>query len=39
MASRPQRIRTELSRVEIVVLGTCAAFGAGIALMQAAGLF
>lgn len=39
MATRPYGIRTELTREEIVVLGTCAAFGGGLALLQAAGLF
>lgn len=38
MATQPQRVRSEMTREEIVVLGTCAAFGAGLALMQAAGL-
>lgn len=39
MATRPHHLRPELTREEIVVLGTCAAFGAGFALLQAAGFF
>lgn len=39
MATRPQDLRPELTREEIAVLGSCAAFGAGLAILQAAGLF
>ena len=39
MATRPQTLRSDLDREEIVVLGTCAAVGAGLALLQAAGVF
>lgn len=39
MATRPGTLRPSLTREEIVVLGTCAAFGAGLALLQAAGVF
>lgn len=39
MATRPGGLRPQLDREEIVVLGTCAAFGAGLALFQAAGIF
>lgn len=39
MAISPGNLRPELNREEIVVLGTCAAFGAGLAFLQAAGFF
>lgn len=39
MATRPGNFRPSLTREEIVVLGTCAVFGAGLALLQAAGVF
>ena len=39
MATRPFDVRPALNREEMVVLGTSAAFGAGLALWQAAGLF